>query len=152
MLRRNNIYYSAYGVCTETHRNNSTVYLYSFRKVHRYVVESERAANALLGYAVDKDFDMFPAEAVHCNGHIRPDTTAFSDFHAGCFRQCFAQCFCRVYKFLSINSCSIESGVACLLKQLPTTTTSASSVVGFNFAVSFVRSPAFICTVNSLDS
>ena len=47
---------------------------------------------------------------------------------------------------------ALKAELRVLLKTLPTTTTSASSVVGFNFAVSFVRSPAFICTVNSLDS
>ena len=96
LLAGDDVDHSAQRVGAEAHGHYALVHLDAFGKVDGQVVQVEGLSGSLLGHAVDEHFDVFAAEAVEHELHVRSYAAALAQLHARCLGQDIAQVLGRV--------------------------------------------------------
>ena len=103
LLVGNDVDNPADGVGAETYGYYPLVDFDAVGKADGDVVQAEGAANPLLRHPVDKDFDVFAAEAVEHELHVGAYATRFAQLHAGGLGQGVAQVLGRVAHLAGID-------------------------------------------------
>ena len=96
ILFSNNIDHSADSVRSETDGNDTFIHLNALGIIDRNIIQTERTPDTFLRDTVNKHLDMFTAESVHHQLHIRTYTARFSDFHTRSLCQSLTQILCRI--------------------------------------------------------
>ena len=67
---------------SEAHRHYAFIHFNTVGKIHRDIVQPERASDTFLRNTVDKHLYVFPAEAVQHELHVRTYPARLAQFHA----------------------------------------------------------------------
>ena len=107
-LVRNDIDNSADSIRSEAHRHYAFIHFDTVGKIHRDIVQPERASDTFLRNTVNKHLYVFPAEAVQHELHVRTYPARLAQFHARRFGQCVTQVLRGVLQLFRIHRHSIE--------------------------------------------
>ena len=103
------VYHPTNGICAESHRDNAFVHLDAAREVDRYIIETECTTYSFLRNAVNKHLDVFSAEAVERDIHVRSHTTSLANLHTWCSCQRVTKRFSRVLQHMRVDGYGVKS-------------------------------------------